>query len=962
MKFIYSILLLCFLYTVSYSQLFSGPASGSVPSGIILNTGNFSKEAPINPPKQKAIHHKLPFDNSPIMMDFGNQKINSPIYQEDMNVGYKLLDTVPSLILKSFQGNTMTNSIPPDPYIAVGPQHIMTTVNSNFAIWDKSGNLIKQINADSWYATLIPGVGSFDPKILYDHFAKRWIMVWLDQDNTAQRGFYIVSVSDDSIPTGVWYNWAISSNLNGTTTSGTWGDYQGVGFDSLAVYITSNQFAFGGSFQYVKIRIIPKTDLYANTGGQLNWMDLWNINYPTPPGGKPFNIRPTISYTHTNDYYLLNAPSGGGNFLALYKLSNPTTNPSLSVQLISASYMYTPPNANQLGGGSPLIDGANNCSFRFEPTFKNGKIWAVNNVQNPNYSAYSAIRYFKIDVISGVANEDIIFGANGYWMYYTGLAVDKQDNVAINFSRSSNNEYAGAHFITKPVGFTTFSNSNMVAAGRGNYVVTYGGTRNRWGDYNGLWLDPVNRTSFWMLTEFAAGTNTWGTWINEVKVALEAGATIYTSTPSLNYQPCEINFYGDTLSATIQNFGDQNLVLNSINFQTNNFAFVDNPTFPKTLLPYENVTYKIVFTPKSLGTFKDTLQFNSNAISSQKVVLTGKGYVINQVLPNLMYASSGLGKTYKINLTNASVDSVGIANYNEIKSIAVNPKTKIAYGLINNLTSATIVRMNGTNGDAYKLFDFTVENPASITFDTSGTMLLANRSGLIFQVNVTNKTVTLLDTCLVNLNCIAINPKTNELWGGIFKAVGLNKDQIVKINPLTGDTVVVGNTTTNALTTDLEFDQSGNLYGLVGGTSQATSLIKIDTTNATAVTIGSSGVTYLTSLAYSYKLVDVKDNLAGSVPSEYYLKQNYPNPFNPSTTIEFGIPTGANIQLLVYDMLGQVVKEVFHGFKTAGNYRYSWNAEDNFGNKLPSGIYFYELRAKANDNLFTQMKKMILLK
>jgi len=88
-------------------------------------------------------------------------------------------------------------------------------------------------------------------------------------------------------------------------------------------------------------------------------------------------------------------------------------------------------------------------------------------------------------------------------------------------------------------------------------------------------------------------------------------------------------------------------------------------------------------------------------------------------------------------------------------------------------------------------------------------------------------------------------------------------------------------------------------------------------------------------------------------PTEYSLKQNYPNPFNPSTTIMFSIPEDGKIVLEVFDALGRKITELINREMSAGNYDVQFNAS-----YLPSGIYFYTLRAAK----FITMKKMILLK
>jgi len=89
------------------------------------------------------------------------------------------------------------------------------------------------------------------------------------------------------------------------------------------------------------------------------------------------------------------------------------------------------------------------------------------------------------------------------------------------------------------------------------------------------------------------------------------------------------------------------------------------------------------------------------------------------------------------------------------------------------------------------------------------------------------------------------------------------------------------------------------------------------------------------------------------LPAEFALEQNYPNPFNPSTKIRFSIPETANVNLSIYNMLGEKVSELINSQLNAGNYNIPFNAE-----KLSSGIYIYKLDAGN----FSQSKKMQLIK
>jgi len=89
------------------------------------------------------------------------------------------------------------------------------------------------------------------------------------------------------------------------------------------------------------------------------------------------------------------------------------------------------------------------------------------------------------------------------------------------------------------------------------------------------------------------------------------------------------------------------------------------------------------------------------------------------------------------------------------------------------------------------------------------------------------------------------------------------------------------------------------------------------------------------------------------IPVEYALRQNYPNPFNPATTIVYGLRERANVELILFDVLGREIETIVNGEQDAGYYEVEFNAS-----RLASGIYFYRLQAGS----FVETKKMILMK
>ena len=90
-----------------------------------------------------------------------------------------------------------------------------------------------------------------------------------------------------------------------------------------------------------------------------------------------------------------------------------------------------------------------------------------------------------------------------------------------------------------------------------------------------------------------------------------------------------------------------------------------------------------------------------------------------------------------------------------------------------------------------------------------------------------------------------------------------------------------------------------------------------------------------------------------AAPKEFSLSQNYPNPFNPTTKISWQSPVGSWQTLIIFDVLGNEIVTLVEEYKPAGDYEVEFN-----GTELPSGIYFYQLKAGE----FVQTKKMILLK
>ena len=104
--------------------------------------------------------------------------------------------------------------------------------------------------------------------------------------------------------------------------------------------------------------------------------------------------------------------------------------------------------------------------------------------------------------------------------------------------------------------------------------------------------------------------------------------------------------------------------------------------------------------------------------------------------------------------------------------------------------------------------------------------------------------------------------------------------------------------------------------------------------------------------------LSVEENSNGFTPNEFSLAQNYPNPFNPSTEISFSMDVASDVNLTIYNMLGQKVKVLENTLLNAGTHSYTWNGQDELGQKVSTGVYLYTL----TDGTQTISKKMALMK
>ena len=225
-----------------------------------------------------------------------------------------------------FAGIGNTGYAPPDPIIAAGSDYVLEAVNLSFAIYNGSGTQLYNTTFQSFFTGLDSGLTLSDPKVLYDQYSQRWVILLLAyHDPQPGSGIfvsdYLIGVSETSDPTQGWYIRSINAMYNKY-----FADYPGLGVDPNAIYVTSNQWntlnqypGLTQTFEYAQVFVINKSQLYSNQAP----------NYYVFPGMKNADgslvstIKPAHHYGNTAAAYLLNTgnsyvnPSGSWNFLRI---------------------------------------------------------------------------------------------------------------------------------------------------------------------------------------------------------------------------------------------------------------------------------------------------------------------------------------------------------------------------------------------------------------------------------------------------------------------------------------------------------------------------------------------------------------------------------------------------------------------------------------------------------------------
>ena len=410
----------------------------------------------------------------------------------------------------SFAGIPATGWLPPDCTMAVGPAHVLLSVNSSVAIHNKLGGApVLQRTLTQWFSNIGQGLTIFDPKALYDQHAARWVLLAAAFRTNPNRSVFLLSVSATSNPLGQWRNYTFDAMKDGSTATNNWADFPGLGVDAHALYFTANMFAFGGSFQYAKIRVVPKAGPYS--GGAAPYWDF--VKMKNANNTMAFTIQPCHTFGAPQVEYLVGSLFPSGTSLTLWRIANLPNPPVLTKATIPTAAYSLPPNADQRGGAPPLNTGDVRVQHA---VFRGDSVWtAINTVRNWGAGNRASVHWFQIRAAANTLVQQGVFGTRDAHYFYPAGCPDNNGNFTMVFSRSGPNEFGSIGYTGRraadPLG--TLQASALLKAGVAHYQGLDSGQRNRWGDYNGVASDPANPRVVWIYSEFASAVDTWATWV-----------------------------------------------------------------------------------------------------------------------------------------------------------------------------------------------------------------------------------------------------------------------------------------------------------------------------------------------------------------------------------------------------------------------------------------------------------------
>ena len=421
----------------------------------------------------------------------------------DLPVG-GVLEETRAAARQNFPGIGATGWVPPDPTLAVGPNHIVTTVNMAISFYAKDGTLqysnqLNDTGNPGFFETVGAGGFTFDPKCFYDHLAERFVVVAPEVYGETE-AWITIAVSDDSDPHGVWYKYRTDAVI--TVGSATfWWDYPGFGYDADAYYVTSNLFGLNqGGWAGVGFRIFDKASMLS--GDPVSFATLRDGGAASVQVAQHFGPNPAPYFVSTYN----------SAALRIHAIRDPLTSPTLVSTTVGVPSYGAPTGAPAAGGNEvSLVD-----SRIMNAHWRDGELYACHNINN---GSRNVARWYHLatnnwpdsGAVTFVESGNVLNGV-GVHTWFPAIYTNAFGEVAMVVGASSSSERISINVTGRtpadPPG--TMGSLTQVKLA----PVDGGG---RWGDYYDIALDPSDNRTFWVIGEHPSASG-WSTWIDSFQV------------------------------------------------------------------------------------------------------------------------------------------------------------------------------------------------------------------------------------------------------------------------------------------------------------------------------------------------------------------------------------------------------------------------------------------------------------
>lgn len=432
-------------------------------------------------------------------------------------------------------------AIPPDTYGAAGPGHLMTMLNTQARVQDKSGNTISTVSLSSFWSALPSNTSTFDPRVQYDASHGRWIATCAVNpgSNTSKINFAISATGD---PTGTWTFYQLPADTL-ETGQACWADFPCMGFNGSWIVITANMFTVtGNTFQGARMWAIDASSVVS--GGSIGYK-LFLTKFDVAGSRSGFTLQPCVTYGAGDTLYLVDnsgyyASNDTTFLIRLSRVTGTPANPQWSVVpnssfagtglfRVTNNFNGTQIDASQQGISTLIATGD---SRLLSAAYRAGRIWCTHSggfpaklAQAPDRTAVFWYQLNPLSMPSPIVQSGRIDGGAGVHHFFPSIAANAAGDACLGFSRSDASRFAEAVFCGRlasdPAG--TSQPIQQLKAGQSSYSKFFSGSENRWGDYSNTCVDPTDDLTFWTIQEYAAqnvgtGTNDgrWGTWWGQI--------------------------------------------------------------------------------------------------------------------------------------------------------------------------------------------------------------------------------------------------------------------------------------------------------------------------------------------------------------------------------------------------------------------------------------------------------------